>query len=169
MNEKKQHIVANIDSIHINNQALVVIEYTGDNIMPSDVFMISHYEEIEDETILDSSKFPLLNKDTLKDDAFDQHLENVQRMEELYCNDQSIPKVDIGCDEVIKHLNDKNPSSRLCIEDFENNQYIEFIKDKFHIDFINEQHLRHQANRVGFLGQIALENYLEDRNKKRGF
>lgn len=169
MSDKKQHIVANIDSIHLNNQVLVVIEFTGDNIMPSDAFIVSQFEEIENETINDFSKFPLLETEHTFEDPFDCHVDNVKRMQELYCNGQEIPRVDIGCDEVVLHLNEKYSDKTFCIEDFENIQYIEFILDKFHIDFINEQNLRHQANKVGFLGQIALENYLTERKNKRGF
>lgn len=169
MTAQKQHIVANIDSVHLNNQVLVVIEYTGDNIMPSNVFMISQFDEIEETVSMDFSKFPKLESDKVFDDAFDQHLHTVKQMQEIYCGGQEIPTVHIACDDVTNHLNEKYEDKVFCIEDFENIQYLEFILDKFHVDFVNEQHLRFQANRVGFLGKITLDNYLEDRMKRRGF
>lgn len=168
MSDKKQHIVVNIDSVHINNQALFVIEFTDDNILPSDVFMISDFDEIEEITNVDFSKFPLLERKNTFDDAFDFHLDNVKQLESLYCNNTEIPRVDIPLDEVVMFLNKKHGSQHTC-EDFENNFYIEYVKDNFHIDFVNENFLKTQAKKVGFFGQMRLEEYLKERKETKGF
>lgn len=168
MSSEKRHIVANIDSVHINNQALCVIEYTGDDIYPSNVFMVSNFDEIEETINVDFTHFPKLNDGESFDDPLDQHLHNVSNMSEFYCGGQEVVPVAIPLDEVVCHLNKKH-GTQLCCEDFLNSHYIEYVMDCFHIDFHVEQSLRWRAGTSPIFGKILLEEYFEKRLKEKGF
>ena len=54
MNNKAKHIVANINAVDISNAILCVLEFYDDNPLPSNVFVIAQYDELEDEISTDS-------------------------------------------------------------------------------------------------------------------
>lgn len=162
----KQHIVANINSVDISNSILCVFEYLNDNPLPSQVFLIAQYDELEDSLITDFSHFPKLNIDPSISDSLEQYEYIALSLENEYLNGHKINKVNIPVYQVISYINELG--NKICSEDFENQHLISYVKNNFHIEFVKEQELRINSNKNMF-SQLFLDQYIKERKQKFGF
>lgn len=163
INNAKTHLVINANILGLNTAALCVVEYTGDDVFPTDIYPIARYDEMENTFIAIAKEFPsVADIEFTSDEPFDRFLEIEKHIRDNhYHND--ISHVEICGTLISKHLLEKYNENVDYLE-VELEELERYIKDCFHTQYAKEWQLRDNAHKSPF-HQLGLDEYL----KTRGF